>query len=217
MVEKNKDYDVEILDLGIEGEGITKINGYTLFVKGVLKGEEAKVKVLKVNKDYGFAKLVKINKESADRETPMCKYFDKCGGCDLQHMNYETSLNLKTNIVKNTIKKTLGHDVKVNDIIGMGIPYHYRNKAQYPVRDGKIGLYRNLSHDLIENDECLIQNPKTDSIARIAFDILKKNKINTYDEKTGKGVLRHIVTRVGVNTGESMLVIITNGEELKNK
>ena len=217
MVEKNQDYNVDIVDLGFEGEGITKINGFTMFVKGALKGEKAKIKVLKVNKDYGFGKLLEITEKSPDREEPECEYFKMCGGCNLQHMNYETQLNHKTNIVKTTLKKALGYEVKVNDIIGMGIPYHYRNKAQYPVVNNKIGFYKDRSHDLIENKECLIQNKLSDKLARVAFKVLQKHKIQSYDEKTGKGILRHIVTRIGVNSGETMLMIVTNGKDLKDK
>ena len=217
MVEKNQDYNVDIVDLGFEGEGITKINGFIMFVKGALKGEKAKIKVLKVNKDYGFGKLLEVIEESSDREEPMCEYFKMCGGCNLQHMNYEAQLNHKTNIVKTTLKKALGYEVKVNDTIGMGIPYHYRNKAHYPVVNNKIGFYKDRSHDLTENKECLIQNKLSDKLARVAFEVLKKHKISSYDEKTGKGILRHIVTRIGVNSGETMLMIVTNGKDLKDR
>ncbi len=217
MVEKNQNYDVDIVDLGFEGEGITKINGFTMFVKGALKGEKAKIKVLKVNKDYGFAKLLEVIEESSDREEPICENFNRCGGCNLQHMSYDAELSHKTNIVRNTLKKTLGFAPNVNEIIGMGIPYHYRNKAQYPVSDNKIGFYADRTHSLIENETCMIQNKETDKLAKEAFKVMKKYKISSYDEKTGKGTLRHIVTRIGVNTGETMLMFVTNGEELREK
>lgn len=217
MIEKNQDYVADIVDVGFEGEGITKINGFTTFVKGALKGEKARIKILKVNKDYGFAKLLEIMSESDDREIPVCENFSKCGGCTLQHMNYEAQLNHKENIVRNTLKKALGYEVEVNKVVGMGIPYNYRNKASYPVKNGKIGFYRDRSHDLIENSECSIQNKEVDKLARIAFEIIMNNGITSYDEKTGKGVLRHIVTRIAKNTGELMLMIVTNGENFKNK
>lgn len=217
MIEKNQDYDVDIIDMGYEGEGITKINGYTTFVKGALKGEKAKIKMLKVNKDYGFAKLLEVIEKSRDREEPVCENFSKCGGCNLQHMSYEAQLEHKENIVRSTLKKALGHEVEVNKVIGMGIPYNYRNKAGYPVVDGKIGFYRDRSHSLIENKECAIQNQEADKIARIAFEVIKKNGVPSYNEKTNKGVLRHIVTRIGKNTGETMLMLVTNETELKNK
>ena len=190
MVEKNQDYDVNIVDLGYEGEGITKINGYTTFVKGALKGERAKIKMLKVGKDYGFAKLLEVIEKSEDREEPLCKNFSKCGGCNLLHMSYEAELTHKTNLVRNTLKKALGFDVKVNEIIGMGIPYNYRNKAQYPVADNKIGFYANRSHNLIENEECLIQNKTADHLAKLAFKITKKYKVPSYDEKSRKRIFK---------------------------
>ena len=115
MLEKNQDYNVDIVDLGFEGEGITKINGFTMFVKGALKGEKAKIKVLKVNKDYGFGKLLEILEESTDREEPVCEYFKKCGGCNLQHMNYEAQLNHKTNIVKRKYKKFQYRKIKIQN------------------------------------------------------------------------------------------------------
>ena len=217
MVEKNQDYNVEILDMGIDGEGIAKIDGYTTFVKGALKGEKAKIKMVKVNKDYGFGKLLEIEEASKMREEPICPNFGRCGGCNLQHLNYEAQLLHKVEIVKNTLRKQLGYEPLVDEIIGMGIPYNYRNKAQYPVADGKIGFYADRSHDLIENETCYIQNTLTDRLAKDAFKVLMKYGISSYNEKSGKGVLRHIVTRVGVNTNQFMLVIVTNGEELKNK
>lgn len=216
MVEKNQEYNVEILDMGIEGEGIAKINGYTTFVKGVLKGEKAKIKILKTNKDYGFGKLLELEKCSEKREEPMCPQFGKCGGCNLQHLNYEAQLLHKVEMVKNTLKKQLGYEPLVDEIIGMGIPYNYRNKAQYPVANGKIGFYADRSHTLIENETCYIQNSLSDKLAKDAFKILMKNGVNCYDEKTGAGILRHIVTRVAVNTNEFMLVLVTNCNKLKN-
>ena len=216
MVFKNENYDVDIIDMGIEGEGITKINGFTMFVKGALKGEKAKVKVMKVNKDYGFAKLLEVKEKSMIREEPECIYFDKCGGCDLQHMSYEAQLDHKKNIVHNTIKKALGHEVRVNDTVGMGVPYHYRNKVQYPVSNGVMGFYRNRSHDIIETKECIIQNEKADKLAHDTFEVLKKQKVSFYNEETGKGSLRHILVRIGIYTGEKMLILVTN-DELKDK
>ena len=174
MIEKNQDFEVNIMDLGYEGDGVTKINGYTTFVKGALKDEKVKVKMVKVNKDYGFAKLLEIIKKSKNREEPVCEKYGRCGGCSLQHMSYEAQLDYKTEMVKNTLKKSLGYEPLVNDIIGMGIPYHYRNKAQYPVVGEKIGFYADRSHELIENKECYIQNQLTDKLAKDAFQIAKK-------------------------------------------
>lgn len=217
MVEKNQDYEVNIIDMGFEGEGIAKIDGYTTFVKGAIKGEKAKIKMLKVNKDYGFGKLLEIEEKSECREEPICEIFNRCGGCSLQHMTYEAQLDLKMQMVKNTLKKSLGYEPLVNDIIGMGIPYNYRNKVQYPVMNGKIGFYADRSHDIVENKECYIQNKIIDEISKYAFELTQKHYVTCYNEKTGKGTLRHIVARIGVNTNQVMITFITNGAELKNK
>ncbi len=217
MVEKNQDYEVNIIDMGFEGEGIAKIDGYTTFVKGAIKGEKAKIKMVKVNKDYGFGKLLEIEKMADCREEPMCEIFNRCGGCSLQHMTYEAQLALKTQMVKNTIKKSLGYEPLVNNIIGMGIPYNYRNKAQYPVMNGKIGFYADRSHDVVENKECYIQNKMIDEISKYAFELTKKYHVSCYNEKTRKGTLRHIVTRIGINTNQVMVTFITNGENFKSK
>ncbi len=217
MIEKNQDYEVNIVDMGCEGEGIAKINGYTTFVKGALKGEKAKIKIVKSNKDYGYGKLLELIEKSDEREEPICECFGKCGGCTLQHMSYESQLDYKTEKVKNTLKKQLGYEPIVNKIIGMGIPYNYRNKAQYPVSNGKIGFYSNRTHTIVENKKCYIQNTLTDRLAKDAFEITQKYGVNCYDEKSEKGCLRHIITRVGINTNQIMLVFVTNQEKLKNK
>lgn len=217
MVEKNQDYEVDIVDMGFEGEGITKIDGYTTFVKGAIKGEKAKIKMVKVNKDYGFGKLLEVTTPADCREEPICEIFNRCGGCSLQHMSYDAQLDLKTQMVKNTIRKSLGYEPIVNNIIGMGIPYNYRNKAQYPVSNGKIGFYADRSHDVIENKECYIQNKVIDEIAKYAFELTQKHHVSCYNEKTGIGTLRHIVIRIGINTDQVMITFITNGKEFKNK
>ena len=217
MVEKNQDYEVDIVDMGFEGEGITKIDGYTTFVKGAIKGEKAKIKMVKVNKDYGVGKLLEVTAPADCREEPVCEIFNRCGGCSLQHMSYDAQLDLKTQMVKNTIRKSLGYEPTVNNIIGMGIPYNYRNKAQYPVANGKIGFYADRSHDVIENEECYIQNKVIDEIAKYAFSLTQNHHVSCYNEKSGKGTLRHIVIRIGINTDQVMITFITNGEEFKNK
>jgi len=130
-------------------------------------------------------------------------------------MNYETQLELKENLVKNTLRKALCKEIQIEKIIGMGVPYNYRNKAQYPVSEGKIGFYADRSHDLIENKECYIQDKTTDLLAKRAFELLKENKNTCYDEKTKKGNIRHIMTRIGKNTDELMLVIVTNENKIR--
>jgi 23S rRNA (uracil1939-C5)-methyltransferase len=217
MIQKNDDYEVDIIDEGYEGEGIAKIDGYTTFIKGAISGEKTKIKILKANKDFGFGKLLEVLSVSKNRQEPVCAAFNKCGGCSLQHMDYEYQLNHKKNIVLNSLKKALGFNVEVNETIGMGIPYNYRNKAQYPVSNNKIGFFADRSHNIVENDNCYIQNSISDKLAKDTFKLIQKYKISIYDEKNGKGLIRHIVTRIAVNTGELMLILVTNGEQFKEK
>lgn len=217
MIQKNEELEVDIQDMGFEGEGIAKINGYTTFIKGALKGEKVNIKITKVNKDFGFARLMKVIKPSDAREEPICEVFSRCGGCDLQHLKYEEQMAFKTDMVKNALRKQLGFVPDVEDIIGMVRPYNYRNKAQYPVSNGKMGFYAGRTHALIENKKCYIQNELVDKLAKDTFDVTQKYGVSTYDENSGSGLLRHIVTRIGVNTNEMMLILVTNGETLTNE
>lgn len=226
MINKNEEYIVDIVDNGIDGEGIAKIDGYTLFVEGAIKGEKIKLLVVKANKTYGYGKILEIIEKSPDRVEPICPQYKRCGGCVLQHMSYEAQLRYKEEKVRKTLNKfvaaicgrhddgTLSIQDKILPIIGMGIPYNYRNKAQYPCQDGKIGFYSPRTHEVIENDYCYIQDEEADKLAKRAFEILMLNNNICYDEKSGEGNIRHIMVRVGKNSGELMLVIITNKEEL---
>ena len=134
-VEKNKEYIVEILDNGCQGEGIAKIEGYTIFVEGAIKGEKIKIKILKKLKTHAFGKIIEIIKESEKRKEPDCDTYKRCGGCNLRHIEYEETLKIKKEIVQNLINKTLKEKIKIENTIGMENPYNYRNKAIYPVRN----------------------------------------------------------------------------------
>ena len=160
---------------------------------------------------------MEIIEKSPDRVEPICPAYKKCGGCTLQHMTYEAQMRFKEEKVKKTLSKFNLKDINCEPIIGMGIPYNYRNKAQYPCQDGKIGFYSPRTHSLVENDYCFIQDEEADKLAKKAFNMLKEFGNTCYDEKSGNGILRHIMTRVGKNSGELMLVIVTNGEEIIEK
>ncbi len=225
MVQKNEEYIVDIIDNGIDGEGIAKVDGYTLFINGTIKGEKVKALVLKANNTFGFAKALELIEKSPDREEPICPAYNRCGGCTLQHMSYEAQMRFKEEKVKKTLSKFLDsgtsfkslNGVEFEPVIGMGIPYNYRNKAQYPCQNGKIGFYSPRTHSLVENDNCLIQDEEADRLAKYAFKVLTDLGNDCYDEKEKTGILRHIMTRVGKNSGEQMLVVITNSKELNNK
>ena len=217
MVSKNEEYVVDIIDNGTDGEGIAKIEGYTLFINGAIKGEKVKTLVVKANKTYGYGKLVEIIESSKDREEPICPHYKRCGGCALQHMTYGAQMRFKEEKVEKTLAKFGITNVLFEPIIGMGIPYNYRNKAQYPCQDGKIGFYSQRTHEVIENDLCYIQDEEADKLAKRAFELLIKLGNTCYNEASRNGLLRHIMVRVGKNSEELMLVIITNGNDIIDK
>ena len=222
IVKKNEKYVVEILDNGFEGEGITKIDGFTVFVQGAIKGEKVEILVLKVLTSYAFAKIIKVIEKSPYRIDVDCNTYKRCGGCNLRHIDYKYTLEIKRNAVQSLVSKTLKNDVKVLDTLGMRDPYFYRNKVQYPVgfdKDGKpcFGIFANRTHDIVQIDKCYIQSEKSQEIAKYVFQLWIENDLSIYNEKTRKGLLRHIVIKNGFKTGEFMCVLVINGTDFDNK
>ena len=210
-VKKNDELIVDIIDYGANGEGIAKINGYTTFVLGALKGEKCKIHILKVLKTHAFAKVIQIIEKSSKRVEPDCSTFNKCGGCDLRHIAYSETLKIKQEKVQNLVNKMLKNKVKVNETVGMKNPTFYRNKAIYPVtQDKKVGIFAKRSHNIIPINECKIQTKISQEISKY---ILDNWEDSIYDEKTGKGLLRNIMLREGFKTDEIMLVLVQNGEK----
>ncbi len=210
-VKKNDELIVDIIDYGANGEGIAKINGYTIFVLGALKGEKCKIHILKVLKTHAFAKVIQIIEKSSKRVEPDCRTFNKCGGCDLRHIAYSETLKIKQEKVQNLVNKMLKNKVKVNETVGMENPTFYRNKAIYPVtQDKKVGIFAKRSHNIIPINECKIQTKISQEISKY---ILDNWKDSIYDEETGKGLLRNIMVREGFKTDEIMLVLVQNGEK----
>lgn len=225
MVIKNKEYTLDILSQGYEGEGIAKVEGFPIFIEGALKGEKVRALIVKIKKNYAYGKLLEVIEKSEGRVEARCENFKKCGGCKIQHMNYKTQLDFKYERVKDCIKKIggLNEDI-VNYPIGMNEnPYNYRNKVQLPVGmvNGKlsIGFYAPRSHDIINIDRCFIQEDDSDNIVKILRDWMEENNIKPafVDGKFNKeGFLRHIMIRKGFKTGEVMVVLVTTRKELKN-
>ena len=219
---KNKEYIVDIIDNGIEGEGIAKIDNFTIFIPGAIKGEKLKIIIVKVLTSYAYGKILEIIEKSDRRIEVDCSTYKRCGGCNLRHIDYDETLEIKQNIVQNLVDKSLKTKLKVNKTIGMGNPYHYRNKLQYPVgidRNGNstIGVFANRSHEIINMEKCFIQNESAEMIAKFIFNYWVENNLAIYNENTKQGLLRHIVVKVGIRTNEYMLILVINGNKFKKE
>lgn len=217
-ISKNEEYEVEIIDNGYNGEGIAKIDGFTVFVPNAIKGELVKILIVKVLSSHAFGKILEIEKKSKFRQEIDCATYKRCGGCDLRHIKYEQTLKMKQNAVQALVNKTLKNKIEVKETLGMENPFFYRNKAQYPVgvnKDRKpiIGVFANRTHEVIPIKNCLIQNPKSEAIAKFILEFIKEKNISIYNEKTGRGLFRHIVIKVGIKTNEIMCIFVINGKK----
>lgn len=220
MLSKNKEYIVEIVDIGQGGVGIGKYDGFTIFVDGGLIQDKVKVKITKSKKNYAVGDIVEILEKSPFRVARKCdESLRQCGGCQIQELDYQKQLELKTNEVKQVITR-IGklEDVTIHNTLGMKNPFRYRNKAQFPIQKKNnipiIGFYKKKSHDLISTDKCIIQHEINDKIIKIIKNYIKTYDVSIYDEKTHKGLLRHLVTKVGFSTNEVMVILVTNGMKL---
>lgn len=217
---KNDVLTLEIIDMGTEGEGIARLEGYTLFVKDALAGDKIRARVMKTNKRFGYARLLEILKPSPYRVEPKCPVARQCGGCQLQHCSYDRQLRWKEEKVLNCLKRIGGfHDVEMEPILSMDEPFYYRNKAQFPVGTGKdgnpmAGFYAGRTHTIIENTDCAIQHPCNQQIVETILQFMQDYSISAYNEKTHMGLVRHIITRVGENTGDVMVCLVINGTVL---
>lgn len=222
---------VVIEDMGIDGEGIGKIDGFIFFVKDAVIGDEIEAKIMKVKKGYAYAKLTNIITPSSDRTNPRCQYHKQCGGCQIQALNYEKQLLFKTNKVKNNLQRIGGFSSALLEeimepIVGMDSPgqepYRYRNKAQFPIgvdKNGKIitGFYAGRTHVIVPNTECALGAEENKRILEAVVRYMNENKITAYNEATGKGLVRHVLIRKGFATGELMTCVIINGDTLPHQ
>ena len=223
--QKNQIYTVKIEDIGTEGEGIGKIEGFSLFVKDALPGDVAKVRLTKVKKNYAYARLEEVLVPSPDRVEPRCRFHRQCGGCQLQALSYEEQLIFKQSKVENNLVRIGGFAPEkmqeiMEPIIGMDNPWRYRNKAQYPfgyAADGEIvtGFYAGRTHSIIANTDCLLGATENKEILEIVLNHMKQYHVSAYDEKTGEGLVRHVLIRKGFFTGELMVCFILNIEKRK--
>ncbi|WP_342567087.1 23S rRNA (uracil(1939)-C(5))-methyltransferase RlmD [Psychrobacillus sp. FSL K6-4046] len=217
-VNKNDQLTVYIEDLTHDGSGVAKVDGYPLFIHGGLPDEKAEVRVVKTLKNYGFAKLLHIVEPSPFRVEAPCPVFYECGGCQLQHINYEGQLKWKENMVRNVMQRLGKIDAPVLPVKGMNNPWEYRNKSQIPfgLVDGKViaGFYQAKSHRIADTPTCLIQSDEADRLMRAFKESALKLDLVPYNEDTKKGQLRHLVVRKGRATGEVMVVLVTRHPKL---
>ncbi len=220
-MKKNDELVVEIVDIGINGEGIGKVDGYTLFVKDAIMGDKAKVKITKPSKNYAYARLVEVIEPSKHRVEPVCPVARSCGGCQIQEMSYESQLEFKKRKVENNIRR-IGkvEDFEIYDTLGMKNAFRYRNKAQFPIRRGKdgriiAGFYAGRTHSIVECMDCVIGIEENKDVLDIVIKHMEKYGIEPYDEESHKGLVRHVLIRKGFKTGEIMVSVVINGDKLK--
>lgn len=226
LIEKNKEYILDIVSQGYEGEGIAKINDtFPIFIEGALKGERVNVRIVKSKKNFAYGKLLEVIEPSLERCEAKCSIHKRCGGCKLQHSTYKEQLNFKFERVKDCITKIGKLDESIVQFpLGMDEPWRYRNKVQLPIGmvngELKIGFFAPRSHEIIDMETCLIQDEIADKVVGITRTWIKKNNIKPYniDGKYDEtGILRHIMIRRGFTTNEVMVVLVTNGSKLPNK
>ena len=224
MIRKNDEFILEIEDMGVNGEGIGHVDGLALFVKDALIGDTVRVKVMKMQKNYGFARLLEVIAPSADRIAPLCPVARSCGGCQIQEMNYPAQLKFKAKKVKENLERIGKLDFNAEnapefyDCIGMDVPWNYRNKAQFPIgrnKEGKIiaGFYAGRTHSIIECEDCAIGIKENKDILHMVIAHMEKWKIEPYREEDHKGLVRHVLIRKGFTTGEIMVCLILNGKK----
>lgn len=221
--QKNETVSVRIKDIGTEGEGIGKVEGFTLFVKDAVPGDTVLAKILKCKKNYAYARLEKVETPSPFRVEPECRYYRQCGGCQLQSLSYEKQLQFKQNKIRNNLIRIGGFDAEYVDqrmepIVGMDEPWHYRNKAQYPVGTDKddnpiTGFYAGRTHSIIANTDCALGVPENKEILERVLEYMKENRVSAYNELTGQGLIRHVLIRKGFTSGEIMVCLVVNSDK----
>lgn len=222
LFKKNQELTGYVQDLTSEGAGVVKVDGYPFFVEGVIPGELIRLKVMKVGKSFGFARLVEVLEPSADRVAITDPIGRQIGTMTLQHMRYEAQLRYKQQAVQQAFRRIGGFDtVPVRDTLGMQHPWEYRNKAQIPVRyiNGELatGFFRKNSHDLVPVENFHIQHVEIDQAIVVVRDILRELAISAYDEATQKGLVRHVVVKRGHYSGEMMLILVVNDQQLPHE
>ena len=220
---KNDMVTLEIVDCGTDGEGIGKADGFTVFVKDAVIGDVVTAKIMKAKKNYGYGRLIEVLKPSPYRIEPVCPSARQCGGCQLQALAYQEQLAFKEKKLKGHLERIGGFtDLPMEPIIGMEEPYHYRNKAQFPVgrnKDGRIvaGFYAGRTHSIIENRDCALGVKVNQEILNRVLAHMERFHIEPYNEVTGKGLVRHVFIRYGFFTDEIMVCLVINGQQIPHE
>lgn len=221
-VKQGDNITLTVNGLGSSGEGVGKYEGFTVFVKGALPEEEVRVTITLVKKSYAVGALEEIVKASAERVEPACPVYKECGGCQLQHLSYKGQLECKRQQVQDALTR-IGHlNLEALPVLGAAEPWSYRNKMQFPAAadaEGvlQIGCYATATHSVVDTDACMISKEANNAIMKTVRTWMQHYNISAYDEKTGKGLVRHIMGRVGVHSGEVMAVIITSGYDIPHR
>ena len=217
---KNDMVTVTIEDMGKNGEGIGKVEGFTLFIKDAVIGDVVEAKLMKVKKNYGYARLMNLVTPSPYRVEPKCPVYRQCGGCQIQALDYQEQLKFKERKVRDNLERIGGFkEIPMEPIMGMEEPYHYRNKAQFPIgtdKNGEIitGFYAGRTHDIIPNTRCYLGVDVNEEILNIVLNFMKTYHISAYDETNGKGLVRHVLIRTGFTSKEIMVCVVMNGKKL---
>ncbi len=221
---KNDIITLKIEDMGVDGEGIGKSEGMTFFVKDAIIGDEIAARITKLKKNYGYARVEQILKPSQYRTEPKCELHRRCGGCQIQAMDYAKQLEFKENKVRNNLIRLGGFeeafvDSVMEPVVGMDEPYRYRNKAQFPIgkdKEGNIiaGFYASRTHSIIPVTDCMLGVTQNKEILDAVISYMKECHIEPYDETSGKGLIRHVLIRYGFTTKEIMVCLIINGKKL---
>ena len=217
MLKKNQTLTVVIESMGCNMEGVAKLNGFVIFVPFTIIGEKVEIKILKVQKDFAYGKLLKVIQASKYRVQPLCPYFSKCGGCDCQHIDYKYACKLKADMVKNTLEHICKCSFNVNETVASINNYFYRNKVAFPVSPTTrtIGMFAPNSHRIIEIENCFIQEKWVKNLIEVINDYIKQSNIEIYDEQTHLGLLKYVVAR---SNGKDVLVtMVVNGNDIKDK
>ena len=226
-MKKNDKLTVRIEDIGVSGEGIGKVDGYTLFVKDAVIGDTVEAVITKPKKNYAYAKMLKVLEPSPYRVEKKCPVARQCGGCQIQELSYEAQLAFKEKKVRGNLERIGGFapeflDTVMEPICGMEEPFYYRNKAQFPFgtdKNGNIvtGFYAGRTHAIIPNTECALGVPVNKQILECILEYMNENGVTAYNEETGRGLVRHVLIRYGFKTDEIMVCLVINGDKLKNE